>query len=129
MTVINIQSIKDALHAGTLIELTSDYRTSATVKTFLPKNTPCAISSAAFRQHILQPTAGERRFGMNALCVFLGRTFGLGGTPLPGESRLRLHGEDSKPQSQPLKLEWYAPDKHWVILLPDEELRPVLKLV
>jgi len=128
MTVINIESVKDAVDTGSLIELSSDYRTSASVRALLPKNTPCAISPAAYRQHTQQPTAGERRFGMEALCVFLSRAFGPGGTPSPGDSRFQFLWEGAKLQSQPLKLEWYAPDKHWVILLPDEQLQPVLRL-
>jgi hypothetical protein len=128
MTVINIQSVKDAVHTGTLIELSSDYRTAASVRTLLPKNTPCAISSAAFRKHIHGPTAGDKRSGMETLCVFLSRAFGLGGIPPTADSRFQLPGDGVKLLSQPLKLEWYAPDKRWVILLPDEQLQPAMKL-
>jgi hypothetical protein len=129
MTVINVQSIKDAVRMGTLIELSSDYRTSAFVRTILPKNTPCAISPAAFRRHVQQGTAGERRSGVEALCVFLSSAFGFRGKPSQADSGLQFPREGGKLQGQPLKLEWYAPNEHWVVLLPDEQLRPVLNLV
>jgi len=128
MTVIKIESIKDAVRIGALIELSSDYRTSTSVRTCLPRDTACAISPAAFRQHVQQGTAGERRLGVETLCGFLSRAFGLGGKPVQPDSGFQFLTEADKPQSRPLKLEWYEPNKHWVILLPDEQLRPVLKL-
>jgi hypothetical protein len=58
MTQVNIQSIRDSVQKGNLIELSSDYRTSGTIRAYLPDETRCAMSATAFRQHVLQ---GKRR--------------------------------------------------------------------
>ena len=128
MTIINIQSIKDAVSKGSLIELASDYRTSATAKAFLPKNLSCAMSTEAYRQNVRRGTTGDRRSGVETICAFLSKALGLGGNASQSDFRFRFPREGEKPQNDPLKLEWYAPEKYWVVLLPDEEIRAVLKL-
>ena len=128
MTIINIQSIKDAVSKGSLIELASDYRTSATAKAFLPKNLSCAMSMEAYRQNVQRGMTVDRRSGVETVCAFLSKALGLGGDASQPDFRFRFPRECEKSQNDPLKLEWYAPEKYWVVLLPDEEIRPVLKL-
>lgn len=124
MAVIQVQSIHDAVSKGTLIELAKDYRTSRTVKSCLPDETShaCAISTAAFCQHIQQGTPREKQAKMEGLCLFLSRAAGLGTKPSRSDPKSR---EGAQPEGLPLKLEWYAPDKYWVVLLPDEQIQPV----
>ena len=124
MTVINIHSIKDALTRGTLLELSTDYRTSTTVRSILPSETPCAITPAAFGQHVRPGPARGAELGVETIGVFLRSTLGLGGGSSPAAETKFL----GTSWSDQLKLEWYAPDKRWVILLPHEQLQPVAKL-
>ncbi len=128
MTIINIQSIKDAVSKGSLIELASDYRTSGTAKAFLPKNLSCAMSMEAYRQNVRRGMTADRRSGVETVCAFVGKALGLGGNASQPEYRFKFPRQNEQPQNDPLKLEWYAPEKYWVVLLPDEEIRPVLKL-
>jgi hypothetical protein len=127
MTVINVQSIKDAVSKGALIDLASDYRTAGVAKASLPKNTACAMSMEGYRQHVQEGTTSDRRSRLEAICLFLGKALGLGVTPSPPDSRFRFPKTGAIPESSLLKLEWYAPDEYWVVLLAEEELRPVLK--
>jgi hypothetical protein len=127
MTIINIQSIKDAVSKGSLIELASDYRTSSTAKAFLPKNLSCAMSMEAYRQNVPRGTTGDRRSGVETVCAFLSKALERGRDASQPESGFKFPREGEKPQNDPLKLEWYAPEKYWVLLLPNEEIRPVLK--
>ena len=128
MTIINIQSIRDAVSKGSLIELASDYRTSGTAKAFLPKNLSCAMSMETYRQNVRSGTPGDRRFGVETVCAFLSKALGLvGGHASQPDFRFRFPREGEKSQNDSLKLEWYAPEKYWVLLLPDEEIRPALK--
>ena len=126
MTIINIKSIKDAVSKGSLIELASDYRTSGTAKAFLSKNLSCAMSMKAYRQNVHGGTAVDRRSGVETVCAFLSKALGRGGDASQPDSKFKFPREGEKPQNDPLKLEWYAPEKYWVLLLPDEEIRPVL---
>ena len=127
MPVIRVQSIPDAVSKGTLIELANDYRTSGAMKACLPSQTACAfaISTAAFSQQVHQGTAGDKRSRIEALCAFLKRVLGYSGRPSPSDLQFRLSGESGKPEDRPLKLEWYAPNRYWVILLSSEQLQPV----
>ena len=127
MTIINVQSIKDAVGKGTLIDLASDYRTAGIAKAILPKNTACAMSMEGYRQQVQQGTTSDRRSRVEAICSFLGKALGLGTKPLQPDSRFRFPKAGAIPESTLLKLEWYAPDEYWVVLLAEEELRPVLK--
>lgn len=130
MTVIHVQSIQDAVNKGALIELASDYRTSRTVRAWLPKQTPYpfAISTAAYHQHVEQGTAGEKLSRTEALCVFLSKAVGLDGQSSRSNVEVRPPGNGGKLQEHPLKLEWYAPNNYWVILLADEQIQPGVKL-
>jgi len=130
MTVIRVQSIQHAISKGTLIQLANDYRTSRTVRACLPKQTSyaLAISATAFQEQVQQGTVGDKQSRMEAICNFLSKALGLKGTPMPSDLQFRFPGESGKPESFSLKLEWYAPSKYWVVLLPDEQIQPILKL-
>src|SRR5579871_4007150 len=110
MKIINVQSIKDAVSKGTLIDLVSDYRTAGIAKALLPKNTACAMSMEGFHQHIQQGTSSDRRSRVEAICSFLGKALGLGTNPSQPDSRFRFPKAGGIPESSLLKLEWYAPD-------------------
>jgi hypothetical protein len=127
MTIINVQSIKDAVSKGALIDLASDYRTAGVAKASLPKNTACAMSTEGYLQHVQQGTTSDRRSRVEAICSFLGKALGLGIKPSQPDSRFRFPRVGAIPESALLKLEWYAPDEYWVVLLAEEELRTVLK--
>jgi len=127
MTIINVQSIKDAVSKGALIDLVSDYRTAGIAKASLPKNTPCAMSMESYRQHVQRGTISDRRSRVESICSFLGKALGLGIKPSQPDSRFRFPKQGEIPESTLLKLEWYAPDECWVVLLAEEELRHVLK--
>jgi hypothetical protein len=127
MSVIRVQSIPDAVSKGTLIEPANDYRTSGTMKACLPSQTTCAfaISTTAFSQQVQQGTAGDKRSRMEALCAFLKKVLGYSGRPSQSDLQFRLPGESGKPEERLLKLEWYAPNRYWVVLLSNEQLQPV----
>ena len=127
MTQVGVQSIQDSLLKGRLVELTSDYRTSTTVRAYFPEKTQCAISATAFRQHVLQGTADEIRSRVDAICAALGSVLKLNGEAPGPRFEFRFFGGNGRPESHPLKLEWFAPNKHWVVLLPDENLQTVMK--
>jgi hypothetical protein len=127
VTIINVQSIKDAVSKGTLIDLVSDYRTAGIAKASLPKNTACAMSREGYRQHIQGGTISDRRSRMELMCAFLGKVLGLGIKPSQPDSQFRFPQTGATPEITPLKLEWYAPDECWVVLLVEEEIRSVLK--
>lgn len=127
MTQMNIQSIHDSVQQGTLVELSSDYRTSSALRAHLPKPAQCAMSITAFRQLILCGTPVEKRSRVEAICAVLGNMLKLNGGAAGGWFEFRYFGDDGQPRSFPLKLEWFAPDKHWVVLLPDEQLQAVAK--
>ena len=127
MTIIYIRSIKDAVSKGSLIELASDYRTSGTARAFLSKNLSCAMSMEAYRQNVHGGTAVDRRSGVETICAFLSKALGQGGNASQSDSRFGFHREGEKSQNDLLKLEWYAPERYWVLLLHEEEIRPVLK--
>jgi hypothetical protein len=127
VTIINIQSIKDAVSKGTLIDLATDYRTAGIAKASLPENTACAMSLEGYRQHVQQGSASDRRSRLEAICMFLGKALGLRVNPSQPDSRFRFPKAGAIPESSLLKLEWYAPDEYWVVLLAEEELRLVLR--
>jgi hypothetical protein len=129
MAVIHVHSIQDAVSKGAFIEPASDYRTSRTVRACLPKQTRCAfvISTAAFSQQVQQGTVREKQTRMEALCAFLSKSIGLGEKPSPSRLEFRLPGENGETENSLLKLEWYAPNNYWVILLPDEQIQPIMK--
>jgi hypothetical protein len=126
MAVIQIQSIKDVVRQGRLVDLTNDYRTAVTVRAFLPR-TQFAMSVEAFSQHLQRQSVDEMRARVDALCASLGEALrgGAGGMPSKPDFEYRFFGRDRKQQSHPLKLRWFAPNRYWVILLPDEEIRQV----
>jgi hypothetical protein len=127
VAIINVKSIKDAVSNGTLIDLATDYRTASVAKASLPKNTACAMSLEGYRQHVQQGSAGDRRAKLEAICRFLGKALGLAINPSQPDSRFRFPQAGAIPESSSLKLEWYAADEYWVVLLAEEELRPVLR--
>jgi len=59
--------------------------------------------------------------------MFLGKALGLRVNPSQPDSRFRFPKAGAIPESSLLKLEWYAPDEYWVVLLAEEELRLVLR--
>jgi hypothetical protein len=123
MAVIHIPSIKDVVRQGKLVDLTNDYRTARTVKASLPERTYCAMSADAFRQSVQQPPVEELGSRVEALCASLSKAIGGGGKPSEADFEYRFLGSDRKPQSCPLKVRWFAPNRYWVILLRDEEIR------
>jgi hypothetical protein len=125
MIQVEIQSIQDSIRKGTLVELSSDYRTSRAMRAHLPTPAQCAMTSTAFRQHVLQGTTVEKLLRVEAICAVLGTVLKLNGKSPGGSFEFRFFGDDGRPQSVPLKLEWFAPNKHWVVLLPNEQLRSV----
>jgi hypothetical protein len=127
MTHLNVHSIKDSVQQGTLVELSSDYRTSSTVRAYLSEQVLCAMSTTAFRQHVLQGAAGEKRSRVEAICAVLSNALKLGGEAPQSCFDFKFRGEDGRPQSYPLKVEWFAPNKCWVVLLPSESLRGIEK--
>jgi len=126
-TLLDVQSIQDSVRKGTLVELSSDYRTSATIRACLPGPFLCAMSTTAFHRHVLQRSAGEARSRLEAICAILGKVLKMGGEATRPWVEFKSLGKDGQPQSYPLKLEWFAPNRCWVFLLPDERLRTGLK--
>lgn len=129
MAVIHIESIRQAVNKGTLIELADDYRTSRTIRACLPWQTsyPFAISTTAYSQEVQSGTVGDRHSRMDAIGVFLGKFVGHSGNPSPADLELKFPGQAGSTARNSLKLEWFAPNKYWVILLPHEQLQQVLK--
>ena len=130
MNLINVESIQHAVNAGTLVELASDYRTSRTVKACLPKQPAYAfaISSTAFRRHLEGGTPGQRQLRMEAVCAFLCKVLGLSGTPTSRDLEFNFPEGVGQTETCALKLHWYEANHYWVLLLPDEQLRPQLRL-
>ena len=127
MTSVDIQSIKDSVQKGALVELSSDYRTSSTVRAYLPEQSKWAMSITAFRRHVLQGTSGEKQSRVEAICAVLSNVLLRGGQASQPWVEFQFCGEDGRHESHPLKVEWFAPNKYWVVLLPDESLRTVEK--
>lgn len=127
MTLVSVLSIRHSVQNGTLVELSSDYRTSSAMRAHLSTPAQCAMSITAFRQHILQGPTVERRSRTEAICAALSSLLKRNGESPGGWFELRFFAEDGRLQSFPLKLEWFAPDKHWVVLLPNEQLRAVAR--
>ena len=123
MTQLDVQSIQDSVRKGTLVELSSDYRTSRTVRAYLPEQIQCAMSSTAFRQHVLGGPAGATQSRVEAICAGLGNLLELGENTSPPGTAFQVRGENGQSHSYPLRLEWFAPNKCWVVLLPEESLR------
>jgi hypothetical protein len=128
MVVIQISSIKDVVRQGKLVDLNNDYRTAVTVKGSLPERTFCAMSAEAFRQSFQQKPAEEMGARVEALCTSLKEALGRSGNPSEADFEYRFFGSDRKPQSRPLKVRWFAPNRYWVILLPDEEIQQMAGL-
>jgi hypothetical protein len=126
MSVINFRSIPDAVSKGALIDLSNDYRTSGTVRACLSPQTTCtfAISKAAYSRY-LQPPAQDRNARVEAVCFVLRTVLGFKRAPSSSDLEFRLLGRSGTPEDPALKLEWYAQDKCWVVLLADEQLQPV----
>jgi hypothetical protein len=129
MAIIHIESVQHAVSKGTLIALADDYRTSRTIRASLPRlsSYPFAISATAYSQEVQPGTTRDRQTRMEVIGAFLGKVLGLREKPTPSDLELRFPGED-KSSSCSLKLRWFAPNQHWVLLLPHEQLQPILKL-
>ena len=82
-----------------------------------------AMTAAAFGQYVQQPSGEEMRARVDGLCASVNDTLRRVGKPSTQDFEYRFFGGDRKPQSCPLKLQWFAPDKYWVISLPDEDIR------
>ena len=130
MATIQIRSIQEAISNGTLIALADDYRTSRFLRASLPRQSRCAfvISPAAFNRYLQQGELREKQSRIEAVCAFFNKILGLRGTPSQSDLEFRFPGEDEVPGVYSLKLEWYARDNSWVMLLPDEQIAPGLKL-
>jgi len=131
MASIVIESIRQAVSKGTLIDLAEDYRTSRSIRACLPRQTtyPFAISAAAFSQEVQPGTQRDRQSRLDAIGAFLTKVLGLREKPKAADLELHFPGHAGQSNSCALKLAWFAPDKYWVMLLPDEQLQPALKLV
>jgi len=127
MTLVDVQSIQDSVRNGTLVELSSDYRTSATIRACLPGPFLFAMSTTAFHRHVLQGTAGDTRSRLEAICAVLSKVLKTGGEVTRPWVEFTSLGKGGQPHSYPLKLEWFAPNRCWVVLLPDEQLRTISK--
>lgn len=127
ITLVDIQSIKASVQKGTLVELSSDYRTSNIVRAYSPAQPKWAMSITAFRRHVLQGTPNEKHSRVEAICAVLSNLLMRGGQASQPWIEFQFRGEDGRPQSYPLKVEWFAPNQYWVVLLPDESLRTVEK--
>ena len=123
MAVIPIPSIKYVVRQGKLVDLSNDYRTGRTVRASLSGQAHYAMTAAAFGQYVQQPSGEEMRARVDGLCASVNDTLRRGGQPFTLDFEYRFFGGDRKPQSCPLKLQWFAPDRYWVISLPDEVLR------
>jgi hypothetical protein len=123
MTVIEVPSINDVVRQGKLVDLTNDYRTARIVRSSLPDKSSYAMTAAAFRQHLQQISGEEMQSRVDALCASLNDALRRVGQPTTTDFEYRFFGGDRKPQSSPLKLQWFGPNKYWVILLPDEDIR------
>ena len=125
MTVIQVQSIKDVVRQGKLVDLTNDYRTARTLRASLPDQTHFAMTAGAFQQYLQERSGDEMRARVDGLCASLNDALRRAGKPSTLDFEYRFFGGDRKPQSGPLKLQWFAPNRYWVIMLPDEEIRPM----
>ncbi len=127
MIPVDVKSIQDSVQKGTLVELSSDYRSSRTVKAYLSEPSRWAMSIDAFRQHVMQGTADEKQSRLTAICMALSDALKQSGEKLQSSFEFGFKGEGGQIQRHPLKLEWFAPNQYWVILLPSEHLQMVLK--
>ena len=127
MSVIYVRSIAEAVGKGTLIDLVNDYRTSGIIRGYLPRDTDyrLAISSTAYGRHVLQSTAQERPARLEAILFFVKRIFEFNGKPSASDLRFQLVGSSGRPEYPALKMEWYAPNMYWVVLLADEQLEAI----
>ena len=123
MAVIEVQSIKELVKVGKVVDLTNDYRTAITVRSSLPGSSFYAMSAGAFRQFLQQQSVDDMRTRVDGFCDSLSHALGVTGKPATPAFEYRFFGRDRQPQSCPLKLQWFAPDRYWVILLPDEEIQ------
>jgi hypothetical protein len=130
MREIFIESIRHAVTQGTLIDLAGDYRTSRSIRACLPRQSsyPFAISATAFHQEMEPGTARDRQTRLDLVGAFLTKVIGLCQKPNATDLELRFPRETGNSNGVSLKAAWFAPDKYWVVLLPQEELRPMLKL-
>jgi hypothetical protein len=99
MNQVDVLSIKDSVQQGTLVELSSDYRTSGTIRAYLPENTRCAMSATAFGQHVLQGTAGEQRSRAEAMCAVLSNVLKINREAPRPWFEFRFHNKEGQPQS------------------------------
>ena len=130
MSDILIESIRQAVTQGKLIDLAGAYRTSRSIRACLPRQTACAfaISAAAYDQELQSGSARDRQTRLDQVGAFLTKVLGLQLEPNPADLELRLPGANGDPSRVSLKAMWFAPDKYWVVLLPAEQLRVTLKL-
>jgi hypothetical protein len=122
MKLIEVETFADAVRKGTLVDLSNDYRTSRTIYSYLPRPTRCAMSAAAFRQNLVQGTAGERQLRIESICTVLTSILAAREADERPSVEFSFRGTDGQPQGERLKLQWFAPDQYWVVLLPDEQL-------
>jgi len=130
MADLVIDSIRAAIAQGKLIDLAEDYRTSRSIRACLPRQTdyPFAISTTAFNQEVQQGTPRQRQSRLDIIGAFLTKVLALGEKRRPADLELRFPGEASESSVGALKLTWFAPNKYWVILLPNEQLQSTLKV-
>ena len=129
MPTIHISSIRDAVTNGTLIDLASDYRTSQTVRACLPRSGsyPFAISTAAYRKEVERGAVGDQRSRMELICSFLSKLLGRDDRPTGSKLEFRFPAQSGQLDPCALKLEWFAANQYWVILLPDEQIQSSLR--
>ena len=120
---MQVPCIKDVVRQGKLVDLTNDYRTASIVRMSLPDESHYAMTASAFRQHLQQRSGDDMRTRVYALCSSLNDALRGAGKHSAIDFEYRFFGGDRKPQSRPLKMQWFAPNNYWVILLPDEDIR------
>lgn len=119
--------MQHAISKGALIDLATDYRTSRTLRAWLPPTAAgaFAISAAAYHEQVTAAAADLRQSRLEAICVLLSRVSASADQPAAPDQRGTSRPVRELPGSPPLKVEWYAPGNYWVVLLPGEQLQPL----
>lgn len=127
VVTIPIRSVQHAVSNGSLIDLATDYRTARTLHACLPAHDAraFAISADAYREHVLSVQPGVRQRRLEAICFMAIKAADheqdSPATNLPAQPRAL----EPALAAVPLKVEWYSPNRVWVVLLHTERLQPL----